>query len=144
MAVTHGVLSLLTGDCNGAIEARAAVHALEVRPTQVALELVLLTATHGVPVSSAGRNLHLEHLFPTCLATEALSEVVLGSRKGAFIALPADCIPPWAWTVIHQVRSFVTFGATDGIILRMDVLSLGTQIIPLLPVTKRRDQSSDP
>lgn len=40
--------------------------------------------------------------------------------------------------------TFVALGATDGIILRMDILSLGTQIIPLLPVTKRRDQSSDP
>lgn len=52
---------VLTGDCHGAIEAGAAVHALEVRLTQVALELVLLTATHGVLVSSARRNLHLEH-----------------------------------------------------------------------------------
>lgn len=52
---------VLTGDCHGAIEAGTAVHALEVRLTQVVLELVLLTATHGVLVSSARRNLHLEH-----------------------------------------------------------------------------------
>lgn len=144
MAVTHGVLFLLTGDCHGAIEAGAAVHTLEVRLTQVALELVLLAATHGVLVSSARRNLHLEHFFPTCLATETLFEVVLRSRKGAFITLLADCFPSWAWTVTHQVVSFVALGATDGIILWMGILSLGTQIIPLLPVTKRRNQSGDP
>lgn len=139
MAVTHGVLSLLTGDCHGAVEAGAAVHALEVCLTQVALELVLLTATHRVLVSLARRDLHLGHFFPTCLATETLPEVILGSRKGALFTLPADCIPPWARTVTHQVGSFVALGAADGIVLRMDILSLGTQAIPLLPVTKRRD-----
>lgn len=144
VAVTHGVLILLTGDCHGAIEAGAAVHTLEVRVTQVALVLVLPAATHGVLVSSARRNLHLEHFFPTCLATETLSDVVLRSRKGAFVTVIADCVLPWAWTVTHQVGSFVALGTTYGTILRMGILSLGTQTIPLLPVTKRRDQSGDP
>lgn len=144
MAVAHGVLILLTGDSHSAVEAGAAVPAPEELFTQVVPVLVLLTATHSVPVRSAGRNLHLGHFFPTCLAAEALSEVVLGSRKSAFITILAHCFPPWAWTVTHQVGSFVALGTADGIIQRVGILSLGTRTIPLLPVPKGRDQSSDP
>lgn len=52
---------VLTGDSHGAVEAGAAVIALEEFFTQVVLELVLPTATHRVLVCSARRNLHLEH-----------------------------------------------------------------------------------
>lgn len=144
MAVTHGVLLLLTGDSHCAIEAGAAALALEDLFTQVVLELVFLTTTHSILVCSARRNLHLGHLFPTCLATEALFEVVLGSCKGALITLSANCFAPRGWTVTHQVGSFVALGTTVGIIQRVGILPLGTRTIPLLSVPKGRDQSSDP
>lgn len=142
VAVTHGVLTLFTGNRHGAIEAGAAVHALEVFVTEELLELVLLTATHSVLVCSARRNLHLGHFFPTYLAAEALFDVVLGSRKGAFVTIPAVWCLPLVYTVFYQVGSFVALGTTDGIIQRVDVLSLWTQTLLLLP--KGRDQSSDP
>lgn len=54
---------MLTGDLHRAIEAEAAVHALEKGVTPVIAVLVLPAATHGVPVHGARRNLHLVHFW---------------------------------------------------------------------------------
>lgn len=77
MASANGVLFLLAGDVHSAIEAEAAVQALEKTLTPVIPVLVLPAAAHGVPVYCARGNLHLLHFFPAFGAAEALPKVVL-------------------------------------------------------------------
>lgn len=40
--------------------------------------------------------------------------------------------------------TFVALVTTDGIVQRVGILSMGTRTVPLLPLPKGRDQSSDP
>ena len=54
---------MLTGDLHRAIEAEAAVIALEKGFTPIKPVLVLPAATHRVPVHSTRRNLHLVHFW---------------------------------------------------------------------------------
>lgn len=144
MAGTYGVLFFLAWDLPRAIEAEAAVLALEKIIIPMFLVLVLLTATHSVLVHCARRKLLLAHFFSALPAAEALTEVVLNSSKGAIFALPAVRVQSWAGTVIVQVGPFVTLRTANGIVLRVAVFSLGTLAVSFLPVPEVRDQSSNP
>lgn len=144
MTGAHCVLFLCAGDVHCAIETEAAVHALEKGCTPITPVLVLPAAAHSVLGHSARRNLHLVHFFSAFGATEALCEVVLRSCKGAVFTFPAVCVQPRAGTVLVQVGPFVALRTANGIILRVNIFSLGTQNSSLLPVPDVRDQCHNP